>query len=161
MAESLYTSLCFDDDSCNTLNSDFRPKHYDSSILKLPTMDDVKDELMRQMNLSWLDRLKEWIRNQAGYLSFTVLAYNIVMLTLHIVDFCTNNNPNNMFRLTFSLIWRLTKKLAKFCARKQKNQPSKLNTSNSHWNQSSGSTRSNNLELQPNNLDNFAISHIT
>ena len=75
-------------------------------------VEDIKDELMRQMNLSWLDKLKEWIRNQAGYLSFTVLAYNIVMFLLHIVDCCTNNNPNNISRLTFTLIWRLTVRLA-------------------------------------------------
>ena len=68
LAESLYTSLCFDNDSCNTLISDFRPKHCDSSVLKLPTVDDIENELLRKMNLSWLDGLKEWIRDQAGHL---------------------------------------------------------------------------------------------
>ena len=113
------------------------------------------------MNLSWIDKLKEWIRKQVGYFSFTMLAYNNIMFLLHIVDFYTNNNPNNIFRLTFSLIWKLTIKLAQCCTRKQKNRPSRLNARDAHWNQSSRSSRSNNIELQPNNLDNFAISHIT
>ena len=84
------------------------------------------------MNLSWIDKLKEWIINQAGYLSFALLAYNIIMFLLHIVDFCTNNNPNNIFQLTFSLIWKLTIKLAQCCTRKHKNQPSRLNPRNAH-----------------------------
>ena len=52
LAELLYTSLYFDDVSCNNFKSDFNPTHYDSSILKLLTADNIEHELLRQMNLS-------------------------------------------------------------------------------------------------------------
>ena len=114
LAESLYTSLCFSDQSCNNLNSNLRPTHYGSSILKLPTANDIEHKLLRQMNLTWIDRLQQWIKSKAAYLAFAVLTYNIIMFILHIIDLCTGNNPNNIFRTTFSLLWRLIVRLAQF-----------------------------------------------
>ena len=76
LAESLYTSLCFDNDSCNTLNSDFRPKHYDSSVLKLPTVDDIENELLRQTNLSWLDRLQSITQSSTNHHEFIATVRN-------------------------------------------------------------------------------------
>ena len=66
------------------------------------------------MNMTWIDRLQQWIESKAAYLAFAVLAYNIIMFILHIVDLSTGNNPNNIFRTTFALLCRLTIRLAQF-----------------------------------------------
>ena len=51
----------------------------------------MEHELLRQMNLTWIDQLKQWIESQAAYLAFAVLAYNIIMSLLHIIDYCTGS----------------------------------------------------------------------
>ena len=108
--------------------------------------------------MTWIDKLQQWIESKAAYLAFAVLAYNIIMFILHIVDLATGNNPNNIFRKTFALLCRLIVRCAQFWNFRKNNQSGRLHTRNAHWNQS---IRSNNIELQPNNLENFAIQHIT
>ena len=110
------------------------------------------------MNMTWIDKLQQWIESKAGYLAFTVLLYNIIMFILHIVDLSTGNNPNNICRTAFALICRLTVRFAQFWNCKKTNQPHRLHTRNAHWNQG---IRSNIMELQQNNLNNLAIQHIT
>ena len=80
------------------------------------------------------------------------------MFILHIIVLCTGNNLNNNFRTTFSLLWRLTVRLEQFRNFKSNNHHGRLHTRNAHQNHS---IRSNNIEVQPDNLENFAIQHIT
>ena len=115
LSESLSTSLCYDHETCRSYYSSSTPIQYKTNMLKIPTMSDIN----RQLTMSNWQRFKEWIKLQAGILSFIVLIYNLLMFILLLIDLCTNNNENNLIRFTINLIWRLILKLAKCCNNKK------------------------------------------
>ena len=115
LSEDLSTSLCYDHETCRHYYSNNPNLIYNTNKLKIPTISEIE----RQLTMTYWERFKEWIKLEAGMLSFIVLLYNILMSILLLIDLCTNDNQNNLIRFTVNLIWKLVIKLATCCSNKK------------------------------------------
>ena len=118
LSENLMTSLCLDSVHCNSLVSGVKPTvNYNPKVLNMPTAEQIKTRLLKEMNLNFFDKFINWIENKAAIVCTITLFIQILIFILTIIDFLTDSNEANILRVLIRLLVRITLKLTSCCCK--------------------------------------------
>ena len=109
LSEDLTTSLCLDIRHCTSLITGSLPStNYDSSVLSLPSPQEVETRLLKELNMSLWDRIIQYIEKQAALVCSLSLLIQIIIFLLTLIDYFLNtNNEGNILRVFINLILRI------------------------------------------------------